>query len=347
MEEHITEDDWMDEVLEEAATKEREIAELRKTLKFTNVKSDFEFYKLATADARNGRCQKELDLEFDEREDYKEHIAKRKKGKQTGGMMGKAIADKIKKESFVMQNMKALAPIYKELSHAEAGVYFKLFNYVKYNEDLIQDRNGSMSIKTMSEALNIKRSALNNYLSVLVKKGLIIKEGVNRGVKFKLNSEYVINGKQKSNVAFNKVFTNPMESCFKDEALQKLDLRHLGFLIKLSMHIDLHTLVLANDPYVKDVKDLAPMNVKDIVKAMGDSRRTVERYMDALGDAKILKWFNIGFAGQPAEVAGFFIDPLVISRGRGQHKSNREVVMEFSKIKREGYMPRFERKVKY
>lgn len=347
MGEHIIEDDWMDEVLEEVDAKDREREELRKTLKFTKVKCDREFYRLTMEDARNGRCLDELELEFDEREDYKEYIANRKKGNQARGGTTKVIGDKVKKESFVMQNMKALAPIYKELSHVEAGLYFKLFNYVKYNEDLIQDRNGSMSIRTMSEALNIKRSTLNNYLKVLVEKGLIIKEGVNRGIKFKLNSEYVIKGKQKDNVAFNKVFTNPMEPYFKDQALQKLDLRHLGFLIKLSMHIDLHTLVLANDPYVKDVKDLSPMNVKDIAAARGDDRKTVKRFMDALGDAKILKWFEIGFVGQPAEVAGFFIDPLVINRSTGKHDSIRAVVMEFRKIKESGYLSFPERKAKY
>lgn len=347
MEEHIVKDDLMDGVFEKMDAEDREKDELRKSFKGIMIKSDEAFIEYLLSERDNGRSREELVFEWREREEYKEEVVEQRKRNQSYGRTRKAIGDKIKKESFVMQNMKALAPIYKELSHAEAGVYFKLFNYVKYDEDLIQNKKGSMTMKDMSEAVGVTRSSLENHLSALIKKGLIIKEGVNRGVKFKLNNKYVVKGKRTNKDAFNKVFTNPMEPYFKDQALQKLELRHLGFLIKLSMHIDLHTLVLANDPYINDVKDLSPMNVKDIVKAMGDSRRTVERYMDALGDAKILKWFKIGFAGQPADVAGFFIDPLVINRSTGQHDSISAVVMEFGKIKELGYMPRFERKVKY
>jgi predicted transcriptional regulator len=234
-----------------------------------------------------------------------------------------------KDRHFVIQSH-GLMDIYKQLTHAEAGTFYKLFSYVQWNVDglLIKEKQ-AMTQKEMSDIVGLSTKQLRRNMAKLIELGLIIQGGSDKYPTYTVNPEYVRMGPfRDKKTPFTRVHKTTSRHFF-----DKLDVKQLGFFIKLSLYIDFNTLIVVANPHEPNPDKITPLRISDIAELMNDSTNTVKTYIKALGNAGILR--EEGPAGSTIAKKTFYLHPEVVNRGKVGNTTFFDVLSHFTSLEKQ------------
>lgn len=243
--------------------------------------------------------------------------------KKTAAEQFKAIH---KGREFLIQSH-GLMNIYKQLTHAEAGTFYKLFSYVQWEGDgLLIKNKQAMTQKEMSDIVGISTKQLRRNIAKLIGLGLIIQGGSDKYPTYTVNSDYVRMGELRDKkTPFTRVYKTTSRHFF-----DKLSVMELGFFIKLSLYIDFNTLIVVANPHEPNADKIVPLRLSGIAELMNDSLNTVKTYIKALGNAGILR--EEGPAGSTLAKKTFYLHPEVVNRGNIGNKTFFDVLNHFTML---------------
>ena len=234
-----------------------------------------------------------------------------------------------KTRKYIMQSHD-LMDMYKQLSHAEAGTFYKLFSYVQWGGDglLIKDKQ-AMTQKELSQIAGVSVRQLQRILEKLIELGLVIQNGSDKCPSYIINSDYVtMGGFKDKKTPFTRVYKITSRHFF-----DKLNVKQLGFFIKLSLYIDFNTLIVVANPHEPNQEKIIPLKLADIAELMEDDIKTVRGHIKALGDAGILR--EEGPAGSPLSKKTFYLHPEVVNRGLERSTAFFDVLSHFTSLEKQ------------
>ncbi|CAM3750124.1 hypothetical protein [Mesobacillus zeae] len=257
-------------------------------------------------------------------------VYKRTHREQAEALRKKTTAEQYKTihkgREFLMQSH-GLMKLYKQLTHAEAGTFYKLFSYVQWEGDgLLIKNKQAMTQKELSQIAGVSVRQLQRNVEKLIELGLVIQHGSDKYPTYIINSDYVRMGELRDKkTPFTRVYKTTSRHFF-----DKLNIKELGFFIKLSLYIDFNTLIVVGNPHEPNADKITPLRLAGIAELMGDSVNTVKAHIRALGNAGILR--EEGPAGSTLAKKTFYLHPEVVNRGQVGNTTFFDVLSLFTSL---------------
>lgn len=204
----------------------------------------------------------------------------------------------------------------------ELGAVLKLLPFLRFNNGGLLEKAGKpMTAVDISKVIGKSKRQADYILARLIDTGVIVKEGIKRGVKYYVAEEYHTIGKTHGGVTYTKLYQ-------KETRLRadKLSIQEAGLLYKMLPYFHYDNYFLCANPDASD--DVEHLNQSQLAELIGESHDTVERGIRAL----MAHGFLMKISGY--NTSRILVNPDVMFRAEFESEYTETVRMQFAELER-------------